>query len=1019
MQLVEDSVPTRAESADGWVPINTSLRPGPDGYLAPVATDASNSVEFSSGGSATLARVGTSSGEWVEINSPFAVLPTPRVDGPTATYVDVLPGVDVQLSATVEGMSEVLVIKTANAAANPVLQSLEFKLSGATVSAQSGGGAIVTASDGSQVESTAPTWWDSTDGSDASGPAGMVSPDPVPQAVDGSTVTLNAQAAVESRSVQYPVYIDPDFPGTRAAYTYVDQAYPTQSYWDGQYATGEQRMGYITAAYSSDGRNHLSRALWRMNMGGVDGKDIIKAVFNVTENGSFNCTASQVNLYTSNSFTTTTTWNSQPSGLILQSHANAAWGYSSACPTRAVGFTATTGVSTAADANASTITFELRANSETSVSGYKKFEQSANLVVTYNTPPDFASNASLVSPARTCNDPSAPAYVSGDVPISLGVTLRDVDPGATFSSEFILFPATAGSASSPATLISGAREVDVPAPPLQASANVVDTIPANSLTAGLTYAAVPIGTDGIDSTGGLAKQGWCWFTVLHGAPSLPTLPVTVPDPKPVKVGDTTTVTVTIAPSEFVTRVAYWWSDSAVVSPSPSVPVTAGTVAYGAPLPACGSVVGTVTFLCPAAGASALSITTTPIDDNSTLWVASYDAAADVSNSSPDGTGASEAAGLNYTVSGDGNVGYLNGHGYLVRHGDTWSTSIADQNSATGTDLGDTSDLALGAGVLTVASPATGGSDSNTLGFDGLIQLSRTTSGTQHAVTTEATPVSGFNLDTQLGQILPDPGTAPTIRTPLYACSLTAGGSTVSNSSICAGISGASTAGTLLGYAGSTTADVPAGIPSTQLFGCVNSTTATDYFVSTDASCESQTLVSSLGYIAETTPTESAHQDVDSTKSFTVSAYAMPSASVVAGRTYTAVAQTGPVSGAFSLGLDASGLWRFCMRDVSGASTCATAPAGTAAVGTWQQVTGIYDASAGQIRLLIGATLTPVAIAQLPISDYSSTGPLLVGSDEINGQSAWQWNGAIDDVSVVPGVIDATQLAHLHSVSSTL
>jgi hypothetical protein len=140
--------------------------------------------------------------------------------------------------------------------------------------------------------------------------------------------------------------------------------------------------------------------------------------------------------------------------------------------------------------------------------------------------------------------------------------------------------------------------------------------------------------------------------------------------------------------------------------------------------------------------------------------------------------------------------------------------------------------------------------------------------------------------------------------------------------------------------------------------------------------------------------------------------------MIAGRTYTVVSQTGSSSGAFAIKWDGNGLWEFCIRQQPTGSTCAVEPASLAPNATdWVFLTGIYDSSAHQVRLLIQGALTPVAVQTVgtPPGDLSSSGALDVGSDEVNGQSYRQWDGLIDDVSIFPGVVDALQLSNLSSV----
>src|SRR5580765_4084212 len=109
--LEESSDPVRTEVGDQWTSIDTDLAVGTDGLLAPSA--AAVPVEFSDGGSTTIARVQSDSGKWLSQTWPYGALPAPTVDGSTATYGEVLPGVDLRVAAANTGMTEVLIVKDA------------------------------------------------------------------------------------------------------------------------------------------------------------------------------------------------------------------------------------------------------------------------------------------------------------------------------------------------------------------------------------------------------------------------------------------------------------------------------------------------------------------------------------------------------------------------------------------------------------------------------------------------------------------------------------------------------------------------------------------------------------------------------------------------------------------------------------------------------------------------------------------------------------------------------------------
>ncbi|WP_345380090.1 DNRLRE domain-containing protein [Pseudonocardia yuanmonensis] len=92
------SGPVRVQRGAEWLPVDLTLRAGPDGVVRPVAsphdltlTPTGPSVRYADGGSAAVV--------WPE------PLPAPRLDGPKAVYRQVRPGYDLEVEATRAGFA--------------------------------------------------------------------------------------------------------------------------------------------------------------------------------------------------------------------------------------------------------------------------------------------------------------------------------------------------------------------------------------------------------------------------------------------------------------------------------------------------------------------------------------------------------------------------------------------------------------------------------------------------------------------------------------------------------------------------------------------------------------------------------------------------------------------------------------------------------------------------------------------------------------------------------------------------
>src|SRR5258706_10789208 len=161
-ETTESLVPQRVQQPDGsWVPVDTALSAQPDGSVAPAAI--LTGLALSGGGAGPLLTL-SQGGRSLAVSSPFGTLPAPAVAGSTATYADVLPGVNLLVSATPTGVSEVIEVMSAAAAANPALDLLRFPVSGSGLSVSADGAGGLAAADGQGrvvFSAPAPQMWDS------------------------------------------------------------------------------------------------------------------------------------------------------------------------------------------------------------------------------------------------------------------------------------------------------------------------------------------------------------------------------------------------------------------------------------------------------------------------------------------------------------------------------------------------------------------------------------------------------------------------------------------------------------------------------------------------------------------------------------------------------------------------------------------------------------------------------------------------------------------------------------------
>ncbi|MGW0828227.1 LamG domain-containing protein [Streptomyces sp. NPDC002845] len=172
--LEESAVPVRVAGPDGgWRAPDAELEVRADGTVAPKA--AAVEMAFSGGGAGDPLVTIAEEGRSLSLGWP-GELPEPELDGESALYREVLDGVDLRVTASVEGFRHVLVVKTPQAAAGAELERIEYALNAEGLQVVKGAAGNLTAvdEDGKRVFRAPPAqMWDSAgaDGDQAEAPS--------------------------------------------------------------------------------------------------------------------------------------------------------------------------------------------------------------------------------------------------------------------------------------------------------------------------------------------------------------------------------------------------------------------------------------------------------------------------------------------------------------------------------------------------------------------------------------------------------------------------------------------------------------------------------------------------------------------------------------------------------------------------------------------------------------------------------------------------------------------------------
>ncbi|MDX2676806.1 LamG domain-containing protein [Streptomyces sp. NY05-11A] len=482
----EYTEPVRTVQAGKWVDVDATLVKRADGSWGPKA--ATVDLSFSAGDAGKPFVAMERAGREFALTWPYGDLPTPTVQGDTATYVDALPGVDLTVRAEADGFGHLLVVKTPQAAADPKLARLDLGMTtdGLKV-AEDASGAIVAedaAVGGTVFQAGKPSMWDSaaveeaaakeqgpqavgkalkaaaagrddtntaaTAGPEADqvsepslggpGGGGRVAPLEV-EVSKGKLSLIPDQDLLKGADTVFPVVIDPIQRTTsRTAWTGVMSGMPSEQDWkySGSAGAGKCPTDYNPVSCNGVG---VRRVMFTMPLSFYKGKQILGATFSARVEHIYSAspTAEPIQLYRiggqNYSLTSSSNWSNTSDDWddYLQTVDKAI--SPTSCSSQAnlhfesgASGELTSEIKTAAAGGWNSMTLGLRAADESRFAEWKRICGNAYLSVKYNTLPRQIKTSDMsTDPGGLCKWGASRTYT--DVPPKLQAIASDPDHG--------------------------------------------------------------------------------------------------------------------------------------------------------------------------------------------------------------------------------------------------------------------------------------------------------------------------------------------------------------------------------------------------------------------------------------------------------------------------------------------------------------------------------------------------------------------------------------------------------------
>jgi RHS repeat-associated protein len=506
-----DAGPERVKQDGKWVDVDTDLRLDADGVVRAVAPAVALDL-FGGDTAATrltaadrpLITAARANGKRISMGWK-GNLPRPALNGDTALYSNVSPGVDVTVQLTATGFQQHTILKSRPD--KPVTFTVPLRLNGLTARRVDGGGVELLDAAKTVVGNVpAPSMWGAQ--------LDPVSQLPTKTAIVDYTLTPRSygvdliltpdQGFLADPTTLYPVTVDPDINFKGTFDTWVQQGTTTDGSASTQLAVGVDASG------------NPARSFINWDPAPIRGKQIVEAHLGLFNTYSATCGDRALDVYSAGLASVFTRWVYGGPGTLAQpamaatksgstsgskGQASCAAGYIYSTPHALDAL-----VQGWAGTSSGQVGMGLKAPSETVISYFKRVYsgEAPNgkpfMYVTYNTYPTVG--ARQTSPSTVCATGTARPYINTTQP-TLKTVITDAE-GGTVTANFEAW-ITNGAKAGGATSSAGASGSTLSA-----------VLPGGALADGGTYSWRVQGNDG---TGTGPWSSWCEFTVDTTAPS--------------------------------------------------------------------------------------------------------------------------------------------------------------------------------------------------------------------------------------------------------------------------------------------------------------------------------------------------------------------------------------------------------------------------------------------------------------------------------------------------------------------